>query len=210
MAIASLLFNAKLQQFYDRVEKRFLTNLNEREMQRAAKKEITPWDAHLATFEVLPEHKFVGKQLQEIKLREIYGVNIALVERGKLSILTPERHERLYPGDKLSIIGTDDQLTKLKELFDRQTIVDSGVYFHDDEISLQNFTVTKESKLYNKTIRESKLRDIGKGLVVGLERNGQRLLNPDSAVRLIEGDIVWIVGVRKVIDKFLSPAEVAA
>jgi CPA2 family monovalent cation:H+ antiporter-2 len=75
---------------------------------------------------------------------------------------------------------------------------------HDDQINLQNFTVTKESKLFNKTIRESKLRETGKGLVVGLERNGQRLLNPESTLKFTEGDIVWIVGIKTVINHFLS------
>jgi monovalent cation:H+ antiporter-2, CPA2 family len=204
MGIALILFNKKLQSFYDRVERRFLTNLNERELRKALKIEIVPWDAHLATFDVVPELNFIGKELQELRLREDYGVNIALIERGKISILTPDKNERLYPGDKLSVIGTDDQLGKLKDVFEGPKAFTDDSQLHDDQISLQNFTVTRDSKLFNKTIRESKLREIGKGLVVGLERNGQRILNPDSTVRLTEGDIVWIVGVQKVISQFLS------
>jgi CPA2 family monovalent cation:H+ antiporter-2 len=30
--------------------------------------------------------------------------------------------------------------------------------------------------------------------VVGIERDGQRLLNPESVIAFKEGDIVWIVG----------------
>ena len=210
MAVATILFNTKLQEFYDRLEKRFLTNLNERENQKTPRFVITPWDAHLATFDVLPEFTLAGKELQELQLREQFGVNIALIERGKLSILTPERHERLYPGDKLSIIGTDEQLAKLKDLFEKQTLSTADSQIHDDQITLQNFTVTKDSKLYHKTIRESKLREIGKGLVVGLERNGQRHLNPESTLKLMEGDIVWIVGIRKNIEHFLSEPTTAS
>jgi CPA2 family monovalent cation:H+ antiporter-2 len=203
MAAAITLFNVKLQEFYERLEKRFLNNLNERENIKAAKSEIAPWDAHLATFDVLPEFNLVGKELQELRLREKFGVNIALIERGKLSILTPERGERLYPGDKLSIIGTDEQLGKLKDLFEKH-VSDSELQIHDDQISLQNFTITKDSKLCNKTIRESKLREVGKGLVVGYERNGQRFLNPESTIRFNEGDIVWIVGIKSRIQEYLS------
>ncbi len=203
MAIAITFFNVKLQVFYDRVEKRFLSNLNERENKKAARAAIAPWDAHLATFDVVPEFDLVGKELQELQLREKFGVNIALIERGRLSILTPERNERLYPGDKLSIIGTDEQLDKLKDLFE-QHIVSSETQIHDDQISLQNFTIAKDSKLSNKTIRESKLREVGKGLVVGYERNGRRFLNPESTLRFIEGDIVWIVGIKSRIQDYLS------
>ncbi len=122
MASEIFVFNKKLQSFYERMERNFLTSLNERESLNI-KQEITPWDAHLATFDVLPDFQLSGKQLFELQLREIYGVNIALIERGKSFIISPDRYEKLYPGDKLSIIGTDDQLAAARELFEsrRQT-----------------------------------------------------------------------------------------
>lgn len=204
MGIAITLFNKKLQSFYERLEHRFLSNLNERQMQKVFKQEITPWDAHLATFDVPQEFKLVGRQLQELQLREKYGVNIALIERGKLSIITPDRYERLYPGDKLSIIGTDDQLGKIKVVFENQIQNLAELDLQQDEITLQNFTVTKDSRLYSQTIRKSGIREEAKALVVGLERNGQRILNPDSTVQLHDGDIVWIVGVKQKIVDFLE------
>lgn len=202
MAIATAVFNQKLQAFYDRIEKRFLSNLNEKELKLGTKPEITPWDAHLTTFEVQPEFQLAGKQLQELKLREKYGVNIALIERGNLSIISPDRHERLYPGDKLSIIGTDDELSRMKDLFDKQSKDVEEQVVHEDEIALKNFTVTRDSRLNHHTLRNSGIRDEAQALVVGLERNGQRTLNPESTIQLQEGDIVWVVGVKRRIDDF--------
>jgi CPA2 family monovalent cation:H+ antiporter-2 len=206
MAISIVLFRNKLQVFYDRLERRFLNNLNEKEIEKTRGKEIAPWDAHLATFVVQSELPFIGKQLEELRLRERFGINIALIERGKLSILTPGRTERLYPGDQLSIIGTDDQLGRLKRLFEKEIITHVESQIHDDEITLLNFTISSDSAIVNKTIRESQLREQAKGLVVGLERNGERLLNPESTTRFLDGDIVWVVGVRKSIDQFLAEA----
>jgi CPA2 family monovalent cation:H+ antiporter-2 len=204
IAVAIVLFNRRLQGFYERLEMRFLSNLNERERQRAVKHEITPWDAHLATFDVPPEFKHAGKQLVELRLREKYGVNIALIERGNLSIITPDRYERLYPGDKLSIIGTDDQLARVNDVFDDPDAGRGGPEIQEDEITLQNFTITKDSRLHNQTIRKSGIREIANALVVGFERNGQRILNPESTVHLMEGDIVWIVGVKEKIAEFMN------
>jgi CPA2 family monovalent cation:H+ antiporter-2 len=203
MAIAIALFNKKLQVFYERVERKFFDNLNEKEIQRTRGAEIAPWDAHLATFHIQPELPLIGKQLKDLRLREKYGINIALIERGKLSILTPGREERLYPGDQLSVIGTDDQLGRLKHLFEKELAINVESQIHDDQITLQNFTISKDSKIVNRSIRESRIRELGKGLVVGLERNGHRILNPESTTQLLEGDIVWVVGVRKSIDQFL-------
>ena len=204
MAIAIVVFHRKLQAFYDRLETRFLRNLNEREKKISKKHDITPWDAHLATFEVPHEFKLAGKSLIELRLREKYGVNIALIERGKLSLISPDRYERLYPGDKLSIIGTDDQLTSVKVLFEDHSYEMPDPEVNEDQIALQNFQVTRDSRLYSHSIRSSGIRKEARGLVVGLERNGERILNPDSGVQLSEGDIVWIVGERGKIEKFLK------
>jgi CPA2 family monovalent cation:H+ antiporter-2 len=203
MAVAIVMFNKKLQQFYDRMEQRFLTNLNERQKLNAARPDLAPWDAHLATFEVLPEFRLAGRQLQELKLREKYGINIALIERGNSSIISPDRFEKLYPGDKLSVIGTDDQLSAVKGIFEASRDKKEPE-IQIEEIVLRNFTISKESKLCNHNIRESGVREEAKALVVGLERNGRRSLNPESTFVLHEGDIIWVVGVRKKIESFLE------
>jgi CPA2 family monovalent cation:H+ antiporter-2 len=38
---------------------------------------------------------------------------------------------------------------------------------------------------------------------VGLERNGERLLNPDSNMILEENDIIWIVCIKQKLDEFM-------
>lgn len=204
MVVAAFLFNKKLRVFYSRLEKRFLTNLNAREAHKARKQEIAPWDAHLAHFEIAPEFELAGKQLIELGLREKYRVNIALIERGKLSIISPDRFQQLYPGDKLSVIGTDEQLGKIKELFDRNTPESISPTVHEDEIALVNHIILHESALTNKTIRASGIRETAQALVVGLERNGKRILNPESTLELRQGDVIWIVGVKKNITRFLE------
>jgi CPA2 family monovalent cation:H+ antiporter-2 len=204
MALAMMVFSQKLQAFYERIEKRFLSNLNEKNLEDEAKKEITPWDAHLTTFDVHPEFQLAGKRLQELRLREKYGVNIALIERGNISLISPSRHERLFPGDKLSVIGTDDQLTRMKDLFENQSSLNSEQETHEEQIVLKNFTVGRDSRLLHHTIRSSGIREEAHALVVGLERNGQRTLNPESSIGLQEGDIVWVVGVNRRIDDFFK------
>jgi CPA2 family monovalent cation:H+ antiporter-2 len=202
-ACAILVFSHKLQSFYEKIEKRFLLNLNEREMQKIIRPEITPWDAHLTVFDILPEFPLAGKQLQELALREKYGVNIALIERGKLTIIIPDRYERMYPGDKISVIGTDEQLGKIKDLFENPAVDILESETKEKEIALQNLTITKDSRLFKKTIRKSGLREQVKALVVGLERNGERILNPDSTMVLEENDTIWVVCIREKLEQFL-------
>ncbi|MFM8004169.1 MAG: cation:proton antiporter regulatory subunit, partial [Dolichospermum sp.] len=87
---------------------------NERENQKIPAPALTPWDTHFATFKLRPQLPYIGKTLLESNLREEFGINIAIIERGDIYINVPSRDERLYPNDILSVIGTDKQLQDFK------------------------------------------------------------------------------------------------
>lgn len=199
-----VIFSRKLQSFYERMENRFFYNLNARE---AAKKqpEILPWDTHLLELTVAPESKLVGKTLVDLAVREKYGINIAMIERGKIMIPTPKRDERLYPNDKVLVIGTDDQLASVKHLFEGDHMeIDEDETFPKQDMSLQKIVINSKSPVFGQTIRDSGIREKTQGLVVGIERDGQRILNPDSNLVFKNDDIVWIVGNNKRIPELLK------
>ena len=197
------IFSRKLQRFYNRLESRFLLNLNAREAQNV-QPEILPWDTHLAELILSPRSKLVGKTLVELAVREKYGVNIAMIERGNLIIPTPKRDERLYPNDKVMLIGTDDQLASVKELFEDSDIENIELGFPKEDMSLQKIVINSSSPVYGQSIRNSGIRETTQGLVVGIERDGQRILNPDSTLIFENGDIVWIVGNNKKVPNLLK------
>jgi CPA2 family monovalent cation:H+ antiporter-2 len=188
-----------LNSFYARVEKRFLTNLNQRErMQPSGNSDLSPWDAHMAFFTMPAESTLVGKTLQDLAWREQYGINIAYIERGSIMITAPARSDVLFPFDKIAVIGTDVQLEQFRTVVESATLpAQNGV----EEITLNKLIVDNHTALRGKTIRASGIREITNGVVVGIERNGQRILNPDSTTVFEWDDIVWIVGDRKKIEE---------
>jgi CPA2 family monovalent cation:H+ antiporter-2 len=195
-------FSRKLQSFYDRLENRFLGNLNARQAQHAP--EILPWDTHLTELTVSPDSVLVGQTLVDLAVREKYGINIALIERGKRMIPTPSRDERLYPHDKVLIIGSDDQLASVKPLFEGQGDANEEYDFPKNEMTLQKVVINSQSPIYKQSIRDSGIREKSQGLVVGIERKGIRILNPDSNLVFENEDIVWIVGNHKKIPELLK------
>lgn len=193
-----IIFSRKLQSFYNRLEQRFLINLNERET-LTTRPEIVPWDAHLADLEVSSDSPFIGKTLIELAIRERYGVNIALIERGKTTIPTPGPQERLFPGDKLTVIGTDEQLANIQQQIEEAKNAYNDAYNEElhsskKDLELQKITITSKSSICGNSIRTSGIRENTQGLVVGVERKGERILNPDSNLVFEAEDIVWIVG----------------
>ena len=62
IVIGMVVFSRKLQTFYERMEFRFLNNLNARE-QANKQPEILPWDSHLLELIVAPESTLVGQTI---------------------------------------------------------------------------------------------------------------------------------------------------
>jgi len=209
MVVVLILFSKKIQKVYQRLEGRFLTNLNAREKNEARKikkaavhqkqfnpqSDLSPWDAHMVDLEVNPHAEYIGKTLVELSWREQFGINIAYIKRGEKLIYAPGRNNRILPFDRLGIIATDEQINLFKPIFDAEEKIDEKENDIDD-IILQKIVVDKHNKLKGQSIRGSHIRERTKGLVVGIERNKERLLNPDSTTCFEWGDIVWIVGER--------------
>jgi CPA2 family monovalent cation:H+ antiporter-2 len=142
----------------------------------------------------------VGQTLEQLALRENFGINIAYVERGSQLLYAPSRHQVLYPFDEIGAIGTDAQLQKFAQLLEAEAETASEVALLAKQIKLDKIIVDVENGLAGKTISESKIREQSKGLIIGLERNSKRLLNPPSDTLLQWGDVLWIVGDRNSID----------
>jgi CPA2 family monovalent cation:H+ antiporter-2 len=71
-----------------------------------------------------------------------------------------------------------------------------GNFTDAESITLVKIVVDEHNKLKGQTIRESAIREKTNGLVVGIERNGKRLLNPVSDTAFEWEDVIWLVGDR--------------
>lgn len=199
------LFKNRIKAFYIRIELKFLSNLNQREKSTNENSVIqTPWDSHMATFELNAGMPFIGKTLQESQLRETFGINIAVIKRDDVIINVPNREDRLFPNDILSVIGTDEQLKNFRDYMDLSLKNIAQISTSISEVALHHFTLHENSSLVGKSIVESGIREITKGLVVGIERNGERILNPESSQIFEPNDTIWLVGNEKRIQVLLN------
>lgn len=208
--ILIIFFSKKLNRFYNRLEKRFISNLNDRSeksdpdaVTRLAGttdgiSNLAAWDVHIIELEVNPLADYIGKNLNELQWREKYGINIGYIRRGEKLIHTPDRNQILMPYDKVGIIATDDQFQIFKFIFDSRELVPEQ---NTDHIKLGKILINHHSPAKGLSIRESGIRDKTDGLVIAIRRGDERILNPDSSEILQVDDIVWVVGNDKKIEK---------
>jgi CPA2 family monovalent cation:H+ antiporter-2 len=218
IGVVYFVFFKRIQAFYQRLEGSFLTNLNSREMAAAGEGRIAPevwhrnvalqtdlslWSAHIVDL-VVPQHApYVGQTLQELAWRENYGVNVAYIKRGDKLIHGPNHSQRVLPFDHLGIIATDDQIQTFKSVFDAPAETAPNPVRLED-IELKWLIVDGISGLMGRSMKESQLRERTDGLVIGIERKDDRILNPESSLVFEKGDIVWIVGNKKKIEQFIQ------
>ena len=207
LILASLvIFSKQIQEFYQKLERRFMANLNERETEvsRINRTELAPWDAHIVPVTVPPTAACIGKTLMDVKWRETIGVNVVMIKRGDLHIAAPDKDQVIYPLDELLVLGTDLQIQKLKVMIKPDEKEGQNEI---EDVELHHYFIGDENGLIGKTIRETGLREKAKALVVGLERKDERILNPESDTRLERGDHLFIVANRKQIRNLLPQFE---
>lgn len=193
------------------IERRFFQNLRSRDRRAEYYGEKKPeyagrllsHDLHLADLELPGESTWTGKTLMELNLGKKYGVHIASILRGKRRINIPGGAVRLFPMDKIQVIGTDEQLSAFSEAMQNGAEIDWEVY-ENGEMILKQFIVGTDSAFYGKTIRESGIRDRFRCMIAGVERENGNLMAPNVNIPFEEGDIVWIVGEKENVYQLVS------
>ncbi len=197
-----MVYSRKLKKQSILIERKFLQNLRFRDVHAeymGTKKpayagSLLSRDLHLADFEIPGESIWSGKTLVELNLGKKYGIHIVSILRGLHRINIPGPSTRLFPLDKIQVIGTDDQLNIFSEQMMKADVTIEDKDIEKSEMTLKQFIIDSDSVFLGKTIRESGIRDSYKCLIVGLERDGNTLRTPDVSVPFQEGDVVWVVG----------------
>ncbi|CAO5682734.1 MAG: hypothetical protein HEEMFOPI_01772 [Holosporales bacterium] len=193
----------RLELSYRWLEETFLASFENGSEKNSILKNLAPWDSHLVQILVHPNAMAVNKTLAEINLRQRFGVNVVVIQRGIRNIIAPLPTEMILPHDLLVILGTDEQIDHIKiELTIPSPTVITLEF--ENNYCLKYLIIPSDSSLSGKSIRELKIRETYSALVVGLERKMKRIINPDIDTKLEGGDIVWIVGEERMLDALIK------
>lgn len=190
--LIALLLSNRIRMHLHNIEQRFMDNLNERELRRSGKNNNVIADLHLAFMTVGFGCPFVGERLRDSGLRQQYGVNVASIQRGTSAIPVPGGDVRIFPGDILGVIGTDEQIQNLLKVVEAPEN-ENSVTVSPHDIKLTSLQLTCGSPLLHKSVAESGLRNDYHSLLVSIARDGE-FFTPDASTRFAEGDVLWIVG----------------
>lgn len=180
---------------YKGMEKKFLDNLNLRENMRSGKNNNVIDDLHLAYIRVGNNCSFAGDRLKDSGLRRDYGVSIASIQRGLSMMPLPTGNARVFPGDVLGVIGTDDQIKRLNdELESEEKASLAASNIKQPEVALQSIRLTGASPIIGKPLATTDIRHDYYSIIVKIQREGEGYMTPQPDTVLQEGDALWVVG----------------
>lgn len=186
--------STRLFKRYKKMEKRFIDNLNIREDIRSGRNNNLVDDLHQAFIEVGPSSGFVGDKLKDSGLRRDYGLSVSSIQRGQDIIPLPSGETRIFPGDILGVIGTDEQIKLLNDDIEAEKKAQSNRNIKRPEVELTNIRLTDKSPIIGMPISKTDLRNKYYSMLVKIYRDKEGYLLPEPALELKAGDVVWLVG----------------
>ena len=184
-----------------KMERVFIHNLRSRDIMAQVNGEKKPLyeghlldrDIHISEFEVPVDSTWGGKSLQELHLRQRFGIDMSSIMRGSQRLNIPNGDTIIFPGDKLQVIGNDEQLQKFA-LSLTNDIYPEDLEIEKREMKLRQLIIGSKSEFCGKSLQESGIRDKYNCMVVGLEEGQENLTKVSPSYQFQKGDILWIVG----------------
>ena len=189
----------------------FVRNLHSREVRDERRGQRKPAyaerllerDIHISVLTLPMNTQLAGKTLRELALTRRYDVMVVSILREGQRLNTPGAEARLFPGDKIQVIGGDKQLQRFAQVL--QTSVHPALERNDDrEMLLRSITITADSPFINKKVSQSRLREDYHCMLIGFEEGDEHLGKASAERVFLQGDVVWVVGERAALRELLA------
>jgi len=166
-----------------------------------------------------PGSPFVGQRMRDLSMRKSYNVMVIRIRtKNMMFINIPAGDYVMQEGDTLRLAGKKSSLRKLQEdeLLTLEFVHHSFMTLHGfsklefnrknqkERILCAGIPLSEKSPLNGLNLIESNLGAKAKCLIVGLERDGKQIVNPEARLVLEVGDIVWLVGEEKPVSRLIE------
>jgi len=186
------------------LERLFINNLRGRDIEAQVHGKKRPLyegrlldrDIHIADFEVPSDSLWMGQTLKQLSLGHKYGVHVSSIMRGGRRLNIPDGDYVIFPGDRLQVIGSDQQLANLGHALETE-LLGEDYDVEQREMKLRQLVINATSPFVGKTLEESGIRSLYSCMVVGLEEGKENLSVISPKRKFQEGDIIWLVGERE-------------
>ena len=211
VVVMLMILSRRLKRRSIRMERMFLLNLRSRDIKAQVYGHKRPLyaghlldrDIHISDFDVPEDSLWAGKTLEELQLRSKFGVNVSSILRGRQRINIPSGDDRIYPCDKIQVIGSDEQLTALSKAL-KNNLHPEDPNIEKREMKLRQLVISEDGQFFGKTLSECGIRDIYDCMVVGMEEGEENLSMLAPNQRFYKDDTIWVVGEKENLERLME------
>ena len=211
VAVALIVVSRSVKQRSIKLERLFILNLRSREIEAQVSGKKRPLyegrlldrDVHMAEVAIPMNSQWMGGTLKQLDLGRKYGVHVSSILRANFRLNIPDGDYVIFPGDRLEVIGSDDQLRLFAQAA-KTEVIGEDFNLENREMKLRQLILGEGSPFIGKTLIDSGIRNLYSCMVIGLEE-GQENLSPVNTRRVFqEGDILWVVGEQESLDALFN------
>ena len=207
MVVALMVVSRTVKQRSIKLERLFMLNLRSRDIEAQVHGKKRPLyegrlldrDIHIADFDVPMNSQWMGSTLKQLNLGRKYGVHVSSILRANFRLNIPDGDYVIFPGDRLQVIGSDEQVSKFANAI-KTEVIGEDFDLENREMKLRQLIIGEGSPFIGKNLKDSGIRNIYSCMVIGLEEGKENLSRLDPNRRFEEGDILWIVGEQESLD----------
>jgi len=211
IAVALMVVSRTVKQRSIKLERLFMLNLRSRDIEAQVHGKKRPLyegrlldrDIHIADFSVPMNSQWMGSTLKQLNLGRKYGVHVSSILRANFRLNIPDGDYIIFPGDRLQVIGSDEQVSKFANAI-KTEVIGEDFDLENREMKLRQLIIGEDSPFIGKNLKDSGIRSLYSCMVIGLEEGKENLSRLDPNRRFEEGDILWIVGEQESLDAIFS------
>ncbi|HWL14863.1 MAG TPA: cation:proton antiporter [Opitutus sp.] len=162
--------------------------------------DLRSWDLHLAECVVPDAARYGGQTLLELAIPNRFDCAVLELERNGHVITAIRPELRVYPGDKLLLLGQTERLDAACEaLTEQKAVPDQSEEFRGSV--LETFPIGKGPHI-GRSLAELRLSQTTGTRVVGIQRGEGKIIAPSGEEKLEAGDNVLVAGTLAEISAF--------
>jgi Trk K+ transport system NAD-binding subunit len=150
------------------------------------------WPISFLEVRIKSDAAVVGQSIRDIPLRTIAGVSILAVSRGGQVYYDTEPDFRIFPGDRLLIMGPPGGLKDAEEALDELEL--RREHQDKDRFEIAEIRLAGHSDLSGKTLKETNFRQKYGVNLIGIRRGEEQITIIHPAQRLMADDCLIVIG----------------
>ncbi len=159
---------------------------------RLQKQGLQGWDVKLSDCIVPDSAAYAGQSLAQLSIPSRFGCVILEIERNGIVITALNPDLRIYPGDKLLLMGEEAQIEAAREALSREQHRPSDTDAFRGSI-LETLEIP-DGPWSGRTLSELNIGQLTGTRIVGVHRHDQRIIAPSGQEKLHAGDNVLVAG----------------